>query len=296
MEPQKRVEPAEPPATDNAPRVRRGTGPRTKLGKERAKYNAVTHGIFTNVAVLKHESQQDFHSHLQGLRDALRPVGALEERLVESIATRQWRKRRYQMAENAEIEAATEFLEWDEAQRQMVEAGNLIPPACNGGLIKQITNSEALRRCLELLTALKDSITHRGFVPETDKNTLAVIYGEFDPKHWRSTLFESYLNCSNVANYPPEKLEGLGVTQEDCQEEFFKCLDKEIARLMKYREDKASVDREKQQLERLRRHVPDGPRLERLLRYEAHLDRGIERDLVQLERAQQMRLAREAED
>lgn len=287
--------PAGPTSTDKAPRARSGTGPRTNLGKQRTKYNALKHGIFTHVAVLKDESQQDFDSHLQGLRNALRPVGAHEERLVESIANRQWRKRRCQIAENAEIEAATEFLEWDETQRQMVEAGNLIPPALNGGLIKQIANPEALGRCLELLNALKDSIGHRGFLPEIDKNTLAIVYGEFDPKHWRSTPFESYLDCSKVANYPPEKLEELGVTEEDCKEEFFNYLDKEIARLMKYQKDKASIDREKQQVERLRRHVPDGPRLERLVRYEAHLDRGIERDLVQLERAQQMRLAREAE-
>lgn len=83
--------------------------------------------------------------------------------------------------------------------------------------------------------------------------------------------------------------------EEDCKEQFFKYLDKEITRLMRYQKDKAAIDRQKQQVERLRRHVPDGPRLEGLLRYEAHLDRGIERDLVQLERAQQMRFAREAE-
>ena len=44
-------------------------------------------------------------------------------------------------------------------------------PAFNGGLIKQITNSEALGRCLELLKALKDSIAERGFLTEIDKNT-----------------------------------------------------------------------------------------------------------------------------
>ena len=47
----------------------------------------------------------------------------------------------------------------------------------------------------------------------------------------------------------------------------------------------------KQKLEELCRNVPEAPRLDRLLRYEASLERAFDRTLNQLERLQRMRFA-----
>ena len=44
------------------------------------------------------------------------------------------------------------------------------------------------------------------------------------------------------------------------------------------------------QLEMLRHSIPDTPGLDRLLRYEASLERSFDRTLTQLERLQRMRL------
>ena len=46
----------------------------------------------------------------------------------------------------------------------------------------------------------------------------------------------------------------------------------------------------KQKLEELCRNVPEAPRLDRLLRYEASLERAFDRTLNQLERLQRIRL------
>ena len=67
--------------------VRKPTGPRTQQGKERSKNNAVTHGIFSKAVVLKGESQAEFDALLSGLRDDLQPEGALEEVLVNKLAS-----------------------------------------------------------------------------------------------------------------------------------------------------------------------------------------------------------------
>jgi len=56
-----------------------------------------------------------------------------------------------------------------------------------------------------------------------------------------------------------------------------------------YRKEYAKVTSRKLKLQALSRHVPEGPQLDRLLRYEAMLERGIDRTLNQLERAQRMR-------
>jgi hypothetical protein len=80
------------PVGPRAPRV--ATGPRTMQGKERSKYNAIKHGIFSRVALLKDESKAEFDSLLDGLREYYKPKGTLEDVLVEKLATGLWRHRR----------------------------------------------------------------------------------------------------------------------------------------------------------------------------------------------------------
>jgi hypothetical protein len=91
------------------PPARRATGPRTPRGKEGGKHNALKHGIFSKMVLLKGEPQSDFDSLLTGLRDDLRPDGMLEKILVEKLVSLIWRQRRLLMAEGAEIRKGTEF-------------------------------------------------------------------------------------------------------------------------------------------------------------------------------------------
>ncbi len=64
-------------------------GPRTPQGKLRAKYNRIQNGIFARI-VLKgepfRESKKDYAALLVSLRDAIQPIGGLEELLVEKLA------------------------------------------------------------------------------------------------------------------------------------------------------------------------------------------------------------------
>src|SRR5712692_2098852 len=46
---------------------RRATGPRTELGKQRSSQNAIKHGIFSEVTVLKGESRAKYQALLGGL-------------------------------------------------------------------------------------------------------------------------------------------------------------------------------------------------------------------------------------
>jgi hypothetical protein len=88
---------------------RRATGPRTPRGKDGSKHNALKHGIFAKMVLLKGEPQSDFDSLLSGLRDDLRPEGMLEKILVEKLASLIWRQRRLLMAEGAEIRKVLSF-------------------------------------------------------------------------------------------------------------------------------------------------------------------------------------------
>jgi hypothetical protein len=62
--------------------ARRGTGPRTKLGKERSSQNALKHRIFSCATLSQDEQWGQLYSLLKGLRKDLQPVGALENMLV----------------------------------------------------------------------------------------------------------------------------------------------------------------------------------------------------------------------
>src|SRR5215470_9943561 len=82
------------------------TGPRTTHGKERSKRNALKHGVFSQVALLKGESRSEYNALLNGLRENLQPEGHLEELLVEKLALSAWRHRRLIIAKTAEIRNA----------------------------------------------------------------------------------------------------------------------------------------------------------------------------------------------
>lgn len=67
------------------------------------RYNAMKHGILSRLAVLPHESEAEFGELLQALIDEHRPVVMTEQHLVEELAAIMWRKRRVLLAEGSRI-------------------------------------------------------------------------------------------------------------------------------------------------------------------------------------------------
>jgi hypothetical protein len=271
--------------------VRRGGGPRTRLGKDTSKQNSLKHGIFSRVVVLKGESRAEFDALLSGLCDYFHPVGTFEEGLVETLAVTRWRQRRLFIAEAAEIEAGREFIEWDETQRQLVEAGKFPQLSCNGGLIRKIANAEVLENCLSRLRVLKIGIETNGFNPEKDISILTTLYGDFNKQHWQEDLFKMYQVFAGNARFPDEIRERNGSpSPEKCKKYFLSEIKCEMERLVRYEMERTLIESSRMKLEALRRSVPDSPRLDHLLRYAATLERTFDRTLNQLERAKRMRL------
>jgi hypothetical protein len=276
--------------------ARRATGPRTKEGKERSKHNALKHGIVAKVVLLSGEPRKDFDSLLNGFRSDLRAVGQLEEFLVDKLALLVWRYRRMLIAEQAEIQRGTEYLWWDELLRRDQEAtvflkgqnaGKVVP-----GLILGKQNPLILAMCVELLQALKRFIEWRGFNEEKDFGILRRAYGDSVltattylslPTYYAECLLGSRLT-------EQERLKKGCPTPEECKANFLEELEKQIKRFEGNAEKIATVTDQKEQLEATCRNVPEGPKLDRLLRYEASLERSFDRTLSQLERLQRMRL------
>ena len=70
---------------------------------ETVRFNATKHGILSSLVVLAHEDHADFDDLLAALIDEHRPAGMTERHLIEELATIIWRKRRVLLAEGAKI-------------------------------------------------------------------------------------------------------------------------------------------------------------------------------------------------
>jgi hypothetical protein len=96
--------------TAPAPAIK-STGPRTEGGKATASKNALKHGICsTHILVSPGESRTEYDTLLSGLCEHFKPIGTLEEILVEKLAVLIWRYRRLIYTEAAEIRAGA--IQW----------------------------------------------------------------------------------------------------------------------------------------------------------------------------------------
>lgn len=101
----------------NRRNAQRSTGPRTAAGKAVSRWNALKHGVLAQAiippALEPHESRAAFDQLLETLRQELAPATALEELLVERIATSYWRLGRVLRAESGEIAQRLDSAEAD---------------------------------------------------------------------------------------------------------------------------------------------------------------------------------------
>lgn len=88
----------------NKANAKKSTGPKTAAGKAAVAGNAISHGILSRRLILEDESHDDFQALQDDLRQALRPMGALELVLVEKVAVAIWKQKRLVAAEAAMIE------------------------------------------------------------------------------------------------------------------------------------------------------------------------------------------------
>ncbi len=88
----------------NQDNAQNSTGPKTEQGKQVVAGNAIKHGIFSKQLILSDEDPIDYQIMLDGLQTELKPVGILEQTLVERIVVTLWRQRRLVSSETAHIE------------------------------------------------------------------------------------------------------------------------------------------------------------------------------------------------
>jgi hypothetical protein len=273
----------------------RSTGPRTPEGKANSKLNATTHGIFSRVAVLKGESHEDYDALLGGLQQFCQPVGALEAVLVDKMATILWRHRRLLLAEVGEIRQnslSLDALALSTGQSANRQESGMLSMRAGTGLLNANPDTYSLANILEILKDFRGRFQKKGFQEESDKRVLKLIYGEFDPTNIRGTQITDAYNLwlaqsKGAAERPTDENRP---SIEKYKEKMLQVLDEEIQRIHKLVEKQEAHQAEATELKKLSGSIPWEPGMERILRYEASLERAFDRALAQLERLQRMRL------
>ena len=283
------------PALSNGSRlISKAGGPRTQQGKQRASRNAIKFGIFSTVVILPGESRAEYDRLLARLWEAWQPQGAREEVEVEKMAIATWRQRRLFLAESAEIRKSIEFVESDQRDREHEEAERIVSRSTlldRHGLIREIRNPEIFEYCLESLNDLKKNIVTRGFKQDEDDRILTIVYGRWAEFRLRGNLYDSYKIAFTIfEGFEGDRQHDGKRQQRRVRSEFLEEIDEEIRRLKREQEAYASIEATRTHLKILRRYVPNERALDRLLRYEASLERSFDRALNRLERLQRMRL------
>ena len=104
------LSPSSPPASSerriaaNRRNAQKSTGPRTAEGKARSRFNAVTHGLTTRMALIPDEDPAEYEQFALAMAEELNPQTRLEAELAERIVQLTWRRRRVWRAEEEVID------------------------------------------------------------------------------------------------------------------------------------------------------------------------------------------------
>jgi len=240
---------------------------------EAVRFNAMKHGILSQLTVLAHENAGDFADLLNALIDEHQPAGITERHLIEELAAIIWRKRRVLMAEGAKI---------NEGLKSAVASAKTIIPASapferglssEGADFPELINSSAEEvseraRLAKLdldATSKAAAILRKGGANAYKKARLALI---LESRDWWDQHVEEDEYTANA--------EGL--------EKFINGHLRPICFRMAQEARFTPAIKAQTLGEGLQAH-----RLEKLNRYETHLDRKFERTLAMLLKMKELR-------
>lgn len=243
---------------------------------EVVRFNALKHGILSRYTVLSHESHADYESLVNSLMDEHLPAGATEQHLIEELASVIWRKRRVLQAEGATINKGLK-----ESSRN---AKTIIPAAApfvlglSGDSIRiedvmdqtpeDVTESQKSARHDLDATNKAGAILRKGGDRAYDKALRALLP---DSREWWDSYVqeEEYAADANgLASFIAEHLSPLCYQQEKESRHHDAIVNQTLGEgLQAYK-------------------------LEKLSRYETHLDRKFERTLAMLIKLKDLRSSR----
>jgi hypothetical protein len=249
---------------------------------ELARFNGLRHGVLSKHALLPWENGQEYSTLLEALVTEHKPQGPTEEHLVEELAGVIWRKRRLRLGENAAhhraLMRATDPYQ-QTAKAALIDVGDVEDDAVEDAIRATEQQTPEDLADLEDDQAMTEAALRILARPSSSAYPRALAALRDDTRRWWE--------------------EQLGWAPEDYDEEQ-KPYSADAASLKRFLESEVLPWYERRQLELDHRpliraqafgEAVDPERLERLARYEVHLDRKLERMLAMLFKLQELRRA-----
>ena len=264
----------------NQQNAQQSTGPKTEEGKEIAKLNAVKHGILSDAVVIaKGDGQERKEAYLRlhdGLRDYFKPDGAMEDVLVEQITVTLWRKRRVLRFELGCLRKQLDA--YQQAVKEPDEDDDELPTVP--------------RTARERLAAAKKRLAGH----QQEKQYLQEGYdilSDEEVEKWVDSYFRLAEKRGIEAEKPHQvrdKLKAEGLTEEQIRQALTEVHQAEIEKAeVEIKALQGEVALELERLALLGSVPAFGHDLDKIIRYEASLDRQLYKAINQLERVQRRR-------
>jgi len=128
---------------------KKSTGPKSKIGKENARRNALKHGLTACQLLTPDEKPEEYEDFHENVLQNLKPIGFLEEHKAETITILLWRKRRCPRIEAALLGGgihvmeeiyATPIEEFQEMLKEKCRPEDMTP--------SQLLNAAMISRCI----------------------------------------------------------------------------------------------------------------------------------------------------
>ena len=259
-------------------------------GTEITRFNALRHGVLSRYTILPWENGDEYRALVAALVAEHAPQGPTEEHLVEELAGILWRKRRLRLAEAAAyrrglnetldpyhktVRVALVHLDVADQLERVVDAIRATTDDTAADIAELEEDEAMTRRALDLLGSRRNDAYDAALAALRDDTV----------EWWRGILAED-----------PDELDELDLLGDDDDEE--RPYRADAAGLRRFLEEKVlpwfAMRRKELENRPLIREQAfgealDPDKLERLGRYEVHLDRKLERMLAMLIRLQDLR-------
>jgi hypothetical protein len=278
-------------------------GPVTQEGKEAVRWNATHHGIRSPApVVLGVERKKDWEKHRDGVLESLSPEGHLEFALAERVALLSWRLNRVIRYETESIALYQEQAEDDLAERRRFGShilGAAHPEDVRGNLKAARSDYRLLKRFLRLkddkhlssfdadrilwaLMEVTDRVVEGEVAPDDLLDEISIPGVPENTQEW-----EDYDGWT--AGAVRIGIEAIATATDEGPEELLEVATDAAKRDIIGKEQAAKqVERDLERMSR-ERLLPDEKTLEKVVRYESHLCRGLYKALHELEALQARR-------
>lgn len=257
------------------------TLPPETTGTEFTRFNALKHGVLSRYTVLPWEDADEYQALVAALVAEHAPQGPTEEHLVEEVAGILWRKRRLRLAEAAAhrrglngtlasyretVKVALVHLDATNQSERVVDAIRATVTDTEEHIAEMAADEAMTRRALELLGSRRSDV-HEAALATLREDTQA---------WWADELACGPDELEEDEAPATADVEGLRRFLQDQVLPWFDTRRKEVANRPLIREQAFG-------------EALDCNKLDRLSRYEVHLDRKLERMLAMLLRLKDLR-------